>query len=227
MATNRGFGFINEGVYHIFNRGVERRPVFTDVKEYQHFVDALWFYRFPHKLRLSFFFALSAAERQLFRHSLEDQEQNKSITLLAYCLMPNHFHLIVKQNQKTGVTSFVANITNSYTKYFNTKHKRPGSLFQGPFKAVRVETDEQLLHLSRYVHINPITAGIIQADALSKYKWSSFPEYENQNVPSLCETTWMTEFFSIRAKYKQFLLDNVDFGKKLEAIKHLALEEIQ
>lgn len=227
MATNRGFGFINEGIYHVFNRGVERRPVFTNNKEHQRFIDTIWFYRFPQQLRLSSFLALSASEQEAFQRSLATQEKNKSVTLLAYCLMPNHFHLIVKQNQEKGISAFIANITNSYTKYFNTKHRRPGSLFQGPFKAVRVETDEQLLHLSRYIHINPVVSGIIQTEMLSSYQWSSLPEYENRSTFSLCDRTWLTQFYSSTGKYRQFLYDQIDYAKKLEAIKHLALEEVK
>ena len=176
------------------------------------------------KLRLSSYYDLSTKEREAFQISLTDKNKDKIVEILAYCLMPNHFHLILRQKQDNGISNFVANFSNSYTKYFNIKHKRPGSLFQGPFKAVHVETDEQLLHLSHYIHINPVSSGVIKPEKLEEYFWSSFPEYLGKSQLAICDTNWLSGFFSTKKKYKQFVFDQIGYAQKLESIKHLALE---
>jgi putative transposase len=224
MATIRGLVFLTGEIYHVFNRGVERREVFTDIREYKRALNTLWFYRFPQKLRLSSYYDLSTKEREAFQISLTDKNKDKIVEILAYCLMPNHFHLILRQKQDNGISNFVANFSNSYTKYFNIKHKRPGSLFQGPFKAVHVETDEQLLHLSHYIHINPVSSGVIKPEKLEEYFWSSFPEYLGKSQLAICDTNWLSGFFSTKKKYKQFVFDQIGYAQKLESIKHLALE---
>ena len=91
--------------------------------------------------------------------------------------MGNHFHFLIKQASDNGISKFMANFTNSYTKYFNTKHQRVGPLFQGVFKAVHVDSDEQLIHLSRYIHLNPVMGFVIKAEELKDYKWFSYPNY--------------------------------------------------
>lgn len=139
--------------------------------------------------------------------------------------MPNHFHFLLRQKQKNGVSTFAANFTNSYTRYFNTKHERVGPLFQGLFKAVRVESDEQLMHISRYIHLNPISSFLVEPDRLENYQWSSYPEYV---VPSSKNNITNKEIvlglFSSRKAYKQFVLDQVDYARRLEQIKHLAFD---
>lgn len=89
--------------------------------------------------------------------------------------MPNHFHLLLQQIRDGGITEFISKLTNSYTRYFNIRNKRIGPLFQGEFKAVHVETDEQLIHLSRYIHLNPIVSYITKK--LESYQWFSYLEY--------------------------------------------------
>lgn len=123
------------------------------------------YYRFEHVPKsFSHYLTLSLADRASYRQSLD--KTPIAIDILAYCLMPNHFHLLAEQNSNHGILKKLSNIANGYAKYFNTKYHRVGSLFQGPFKAVLVETDEQLLHLSRYIHINPVVSGVVATDDL-------------------------------------------------------------
>lgn len=139
--------------------------------------------------------------------------------------MPNHFHLILKQLTDNGVSRFVSNVSNGYAKYFNTKHQRVGPLFQGPFKAVRVETDEQLLHLTRYVHLNPVTAFLIKPKDLENYSWSSLGEYLGEKNKGICTVGMVRNFFKNTDDYRKFVLDQVDYARELEKIKHLTFEE--
>lgn len=138
--------------------------------------------------------------------------------------MPNHFHFLLKQKIDHGISNFISNFTNSYTKYFNTKYDRVGPLFQGLFKAVLVESEEQLIHLSRYIHLNPVTSSLVKPEDLQNYYWSSYPEYVDLLEDSLTNKHLILDFFPSIDKYKEFVLDQVDYAKKLEFIKHLILD---
>ena len=135
--------------------------------------------------------------------------------------MPNHFHFLVKQVLDRGISIFLSQLQNSYTKFFNTKYERFGPLFQGAFKAVRIESDEQLIHTSRYIHINPVVSGI--TDSLETYEYSSYFEYVNKSI--FCSTDEILSFFKNRKDYIKFLEDQIAYGKSLELIKHLMFDE--
>ncbi len=215
--------FANGKIYHIFNRGVEKRPTFTDKRELSRATETLKYYRFADlPIRLSHFINLD----NTFQHEMLKtiNISQKHVEILAYCFMPNHFHFLLKQINDNGISKFIANFTNSYTKYFNTKHDRVGHLFQGTFKAVHVSADEQLLHLARYIHLNPISSFLIETDALEHYPWSSHPAYVNSAISDFIEKDTILNFFPNLESYKQFLLDQVDYARTLESIKHLALE---
>ncbi len=97
------------------------------------------------------------------------KNDNKSVEVVAYCLMPNHFHLLVKQVSEGGISKYLRQAINSYAKYFNTKYKRVGSLFQDMFRAVHIETDEQFIHVSRYIHLNPLVSYLVGKKELLSY----------------------------------------------------------
>lgn len=225
MASPRSIVFRNGYLYHVFNRGVERRPIFLSKRDRERFVSLLEYYRCDHIPKsYSHFLALSLAERTAFRQTLELKP--KAVDILAYCLMPNHFHLLVRQNTNNGIHQFLSNIANAYAKYFNTKRHRVGPLYQGPFKAVFVETDEQLIHLSRYIHINPVVSGVIDLKHLATYPWSSLPVYIEEGKPSFVTTQLILGHFKNHSAYSRFVIDQVEYAKELEKIKHLSLEEV-
>lgn len=225
MPTNRKCVFANDEVYHIFNRGVEKRPTFTDKRELDRGIKTLDFYRFANlPLKLSKFLVLPEVERIKFTQDLYGNYE-KLVEIVCYCLMPNHFHFLVKQIKKGGVSTFAANFTNSYTKYFNTKHERVGPLFQGLFKAVRVESDEQLIHVSRYIHLNPVSSFLINPEQLENYQWSSYLEYLSVTENKITDRGIVLDMFSSREEYKKFILSQADYARQLEQIKHLTLEE--
>lgn len=223
MPTNRKIVFANDYYYHVFNRGIDRRDVFTDKREFLRAQKTLKYYRFSSlKIKLSRFLKLTQEDRLKYFTRIETK--NKLIEIIAYCLMPNHFHFLLKQLQEGGISKFLADFTNSYTKYFNTKHDRTGPLFQGLFKAVLVETDEQLIHLSRYIHLNPTTSSIVEIDQLDKYPWSSFQEYLGQSKDKICVASEILGFFKRTKSYKDFVFDQALYAKQLHRIKHLLLE---
>lgn len=224
MAANRKTVFANGEIYHIYNRGVEKRPTFTSRREFERAIETLEYYRFAKPpYRFSHFIRLDKELKDLALKKLSANE--KLVEFLAYCLMPNHFHFLLRQIADNGISKFAANFTNSYTKYFNTKHDRIGPLCQGIFQGVHVESDEQLVHVSRYIHLNPVSSFLIKPEQLEKYEWSSYPTYLNTKASEVVEKRTILDFFSNGPnKYKRFVLDHVDYARNLERIKHLALE---
>lgn len=205
--------FEEEGIYHVFNRGVEKRDIFLDEQDYQIFLYYLYIYVVP-------------LERVLIKHPhmpirLRGKNLSSEVEILAYCLMPNHFHLLIKQKSFDGVSKLLKQLTNAYAGYFNKKYDRVGGLFQGRFKAVPVETNEQLLHTSRYIHLNPLASDLTKD--LQSYQWSSYLEYINKKDDLICSRETISFFFQT-SKYTDFVMDQADYAKELESVKHLTLD---
>lgn len=224
MTTQRKVIFANEQIYHVFNRGIERRPVFLTKWEYSRALETIKYYQFSN-LPFRFSKLLNLPDEQKNKYLLDIKSENKKLVeIIAFCLMPNHFHFMLKQLKENGISKFIANFTNSYTKYFNTKHERFGPLFQGVFQAVHVETDEQLIHLSRYIHLNPVASLIVKDKDLENYPWSSLPEYLSKSGENFCHKQIVLDFFKSVRDYKKFLKDQIVYAKELEKIKHITLE---
>lgn len=177
--------FTESGFYHVYNRGHNKQDIFYDNKDYRRYIKRLSEYLKKHK-----------------------------VTLLAYCLMPNHLHLILRQDNDESIDRFIHRLHTAYTMYFNKKYDKVGAVFQGRFKAKLIDTDEYLLHVSRYIHINPLELIHAQGRALSSelenYPWSSYAEYVHPHSKSLCNPTFILNYFSnspIRGKatYKAFV----------------------
>ena len=135
--------------------------------------------------------------------------------------MPTHLHFILKQSRDAGISIFMSNILNSYTRYFNTRHKRKGPLWESKFQNVLVDTDEQLLHLSRYIHLNPVTAYLV--DKPEDWIYSSYPEFIGKNnSQQLCN---FNEFMEIQpSSYRRFVEERTNFQRELAQIKNLLIE---
>ena len=217
---------VTDEFYHIFNRGVASQPTFLSKRDYQRMMEIIPFYRndsLPFKY--SKFLSLPIRERAIVWEKIV-KRRDSLVEIIAYCLMPNHFHFLLKQTKENGIRRFIGNVVNSYTKYFNTKRGRTGPLFQGRFKAVRIETDNQLLHLSRYIHLQPFTSYLVKSlEELIEYPYSSFPEYLGKVKEGVCVKEEILAHFKSKKGYKQFVFDNADYQRKLERIKHLLLEE--
>jgi len=197
---------ITDQYYHIFNRGVARQPMFKEVRDYKRFIKTMQYYQHV-KPKLRFSDYLNSKDKNL--PNLE-----KTVEIIAYCLMPNHFHFLLRQKVGKGISDFVRISANSYD--------RVGPLMQGKFKAILVETDEQLLHLSRYIHLNP-TSSFVTND-LEKYYWSSYLEYTSEAALPICEKETILSFFSSQEAYRQFVLDQENYARKLTEIEHLLSE---
>ena len=205
-------------IYHIFNRGVNKADIFFLETDYKRFTTTAAHYKnFTQKFTASIISGVSDTVSE----KLNRMEKPK-IQILAYCLMPNHFHFLIKQLENNGITWFMQHLANSYVHYLNVKYKRVGPLFQGPFKNVLVDSDEQLLHVSRYIHLNPLASGL--APDLKKYRWSSYNSYIGNGEDYLSNPELILNNFKTKEDYEKFVLDQADYAKSLEYIKHHILD---
>lgn len=216
---------VQDFYYHIYNRGVNKRPLFKTKRDCNRFMLLIRFYKtIDYPIKFSKFIKLAVDQRKEIWNRLATGKTH--IDILAYCLMPNHFHFLLKQNTKNGISKFLANLQNSYAKYFNIKNERIGPLFQGQFKAVKIDSEEQLLHVSRYIHLNPYSSAIAKdSKSLEDYIWSSLPEYIGSDIQyEICAKEVVLNSFKNPESYKKFVFDNTDYQKELENIKHLTFD---
>jgi putative transposase len=223
MVTIRKVPLVAGEIYHIFNRGIDGRITFGDENELSRFIKAIKFYMYlSPPMSLSRFIELTDPFK--IRISVESWGQNL-VSVMDYCLMPNHFHLILKQETEGGIPHFMSQLLNSYTRYFNIKNKRVGQLFLDQFKNVLVENDYQLLHLARYLHLNPYSSKLILCkNELIGYKWSSFREHFYKGEDKICDTTIVDSNFKTNDDYKKFVFDNADYQRTLKTLRHLMTE---
>lgn len=178
--------YLEKGYYHIYNRGVEKRAIFMDEQDYSVFLSYLKEYLSPRndnelrdKLSRD---ETSSKEKAKILKALRLNNFNNNIYLLAYCLMPNHFHFFIKQNDSLAIKNFMQSFTTRYTMYFNKKYKRVGSLFQSVYKAVLITHDSYFIHLSKYIHHQALFPQGLTLSSASKGKTlrvqpSSYPDY--------------------------------------------------
>lgn len=215
---------VTDHYYHVFNRGVAHQPTFLRERDYERFLFYLSYYR--HKeapVRLSKLLQIPKDVRNKILEGLEIAN-DVIVEIVAYCCMPNHFHILLKQRADGGVSLFMRKVTDGYTRYFNTKHQRVGPVFQGAFKAVHISNNEQLLHVSRYIHLNPVVSAVVRKNDFLAYPWSSLKNYMNNKISSFVNSQPILENFRDPQKYLEFVNDQIDYGKRLEEIKHLTFE---
>ncbi len=176
--------FAPEEYYHVYNRGIEKRTVFLGPKDYERFLSLLYLCNSKTRIHRSDFFQKDYIE--IF--SIERGE--RLVDIGAFCLMSNHFHLLLRERVEGGISAFMQKITTAYTMYFNKKNNRSGSLFQGVFKAEHCNNDRYLNYLFAYIHLNPVLDRdsdtsqtytkeeiMIAKESLISYRYSSFLEY--------------------------------------------------
>lgn len=216
---------VNGEIYHVFNRGTSLQPTFFNNRDYQRLLNAMIYYRnIELPMKLSLFLTVAGDKRNEFINKASEKA-NFWVEIISFCFMPNHIHFLLRQIEDNGISRFIGKMTNSYTRYLNTKQKRSGPFFQGRFKAVRIENSEQLLHCSRYIHLNPLTSYVVKNEIeLENYSYSSFPEYLGKIKKEICQKKIILDQFKSISTYKKFVLDQADYQRELELIKHLVME---
>lgn len=174
-------------------------------------------------MRLSYFLNLELKDKEKVLQEIKDKNR-KIINILCYSLMPNHYHMLLKQEEDSGIENFICRAVNGYVKYLNIRNKRVGPLFQGAFKAVRVETDEQLIYLSRYIHLNPVAGYLVNFEKILNYKWTSLGQYLTE-VESFVDKDFIINYFGNKDKYFMFIKDFEDYKKSFTDIEYLTIDE--
>ena len=218
-AKNATKTYVENGYYHIYNRGVEKRVIFLDQQDYGVFLSYLKEYLLPKKEKeLHERFSdpqISSVEKNKVLKSLHLNNFNQEITLLAYCLMPNHFHFFVKQKSINAIDRFMNSLATRYTMYFNRKYKRVGSLYQAVYKAVLIKNEAQFLHLSRYIHKQALDL---------KNQPCSYPEYLGLRQTLWIKPDEVLNYFSRTnpsLSYQNFVAQQ----EENEKLKNLTLED--
>ena len=212
----------NGEVYHIFTRSIADFQIFNDTSEFDHTIQLFRYYKAKNDLKFSEFIDSKLVHQIGFDLALEAISKNNTplVQIIAYCLMPTHIHLILKQLANKGISIYMSNILNGYTRYFNAKHHRKGPLWESEFKNVLVKDDEQLLHLTRYLHLNPATANLVKKP--EDWIFSSYKEYLSQSDSNICEFEDILEINLLI--YRKFVNDRIACQRELAKIKNLIMD---
>lgn len=206
--------------YHIFTRSIAKYTIFNNGADFARMIELLNLFHFTN---LDYTYP---AFKKLIRKTQDEilaDIQNKgckSVEIIAYCPMPTHLHLILKQLEDNGISNFMSRVLNSYSRYFNIKHERTGPLFEGRFKSVCIKDDIQLLHTTRYLHLNATSAGLV--DKPEDWQFSSYGEYIGTSNRNICNLSVLPDFSP--EKYKQFVNDQKSYQQSLQIIKNLMID---
>ncbi|MFZ3020047.1 MAG: transposase [Minisyncoccia bacterium] len=209
---NRKTPFSVGEYYHIYNRGVEKREIFLDEHDYKRFLRLIFFCNSEKKIE----------SRELLGFKISEGLEHRGQTIVdigAFCLMPNHFHLLLKEKVDNGISIFMKKVLTAYSMYFNIKNKRSGSLFEGTFKSSHADNDEYLKYLFAYIHLNP--AKIADShwresknnedayEFAKNYKYSSFSSYLDNSKEESLILNYLTfpEYFTNSTEWKNSILD--------------------
>ena len=216
--------------YHIFSRSIADFVVFNNDRDFFRMINLSQYFQFRQRPRRFSDFIESWRSQEGnsnggFKKFLLSKINNKNqiVQIIAYCLMPTHIHLILKQLADNGISIFMGNLLNSYSRYFNTKHKRKGPLWESKFKNVLIDNDEQLLHLTRYIHLNPTTAFLV--DAPENWRFSSYNEYlgKIKAEEKICQ---FEDILDIQPNsYREFVNDRIAYQRQLAEIHRLLIDK--
>ena len=206
-------------LYHVFTKSIAGYRIFRGDEDYSRMIEMLRYYKYERPpMRFSIY--QEAIEKGITSINNELSSKDTLVDLIAFCIMPTHIHLILCQLKENGISLFMQNLLNSYSRYFNVKYERKGPLWQGRFKGILIETDEQLLHLTRYIHLNPTSDGLV--DHPEDWSYSSYNEYLGSSLDVL--TNFNKYLVIDAATYKTFVDSRKDYQQRLSEIKHLCLE---
>lgn len=210
--------FVLEEYYHLYNRGNSKQKIFHDHEDYNRFVSLLYVANSNRQ------FKTNLLPKNIF--SLDRDKPLVSIG--AYCLMPNHFHLLITQSEEGDISKFMQKLSTAYSMYYNKKYERTGGLFEGKFKSEHIGDDRYCKYIFSYIHLNPIKLidshwkenGIRNVeqtlDFLKKYKYSSYLDYLDKNsrqVKALLDEKYFPDYFPSQEKFKKEILEWIQYGK--------------
>lgn len=218
MKTTSRRGIITGEIFHILNRGVDKRNIFLDDRDYFRFIHDLFEFNDVNSIsNLGYFLKQGQSIDFGNRYDRKKSKRRRLIVeVLAFCLMPNHFHLLVRQKKDGGITKFMRKLGVGYANYFNQKYKRTGTLFQGKYKAVLVNREAHFIHLPYYIHFNPLDLIMPEwrtekikdfqkaVKFLESYRWSSHLDYiGKKNFPSVTQREFLLKIFGGAENYQK------------------------
>lgn len=221
-------------IFHTLNRGVDKRKIFLDDQDYFRFIHDL--FEFNDEERINTTFYHFKQYNDIASRKIERKKRKLLVEIYAFCIMPNHYHLLMSPRVKNGISKFMKKLNMGYAKYFNQKYKRRGALFEGRYKFIIVNNEAHFIHLPYYIHLNPLDLKFPEwrtraikhyKDALNfleSYRWSSYLDYiGKKNFPSLTHRKFLSEYFGSPEQYKK---DTAEWLKEidLEITKNLTLE---
>ena len=203
--------FVPGSYYHIYNRGAHQQKLFLDEKDYQTFTEILGYYlTYPQGI------AQSILHRKPKDYKVTNLvKKSPSCSLIAYCLMPNHFHFMIRQeDNELTISDLMRRVCIGYSMYYNDRHHHSGTIFQGRYKNILVENEYQWIYLSKYIHRNPIHLQSYEPCKLHDYKYSSYLSYVNEiNNPWLDKKTLLDRYHkNPKLEYQKFVEDGGDIG---------------
>ncbi len=216
--------FVNGEYYHIYNRGVDKRDVFLDILDYERFLISM---ELLNDERDGLMLEWRDIKRVDPRAKLLDFQElssrnNPAVEIIAYCINPNHYHFILRQLRDDGIKSFMHKLSTSYTNHFNVKYERSGSLFQGPFKSVLINSNEYLLYLSAYVNKNNFIHGYNKDDS---WPYSSLACYLGEKDGKLVNKDIILNQFRNAAEYKYFMQRNALYMREKKGLEKYLIED--
>ena len=174
MATSKRY-FEAGHFYHVMTKSIAGYIIFRSKSDYKRMLKMIEYYSYESiPLKFSHYLYNSVKSRNS-KIEINLKDFSKLVDIVSYCLMPTHIHILLTPLKDNAVSTFMGNLLNSYTRYFNIKNKRKGPLWQGRFKSVHVDTDEQLLHLTRYIHLNPSSGGLVEDP--EQWMYSSYRQF--------------------------------------------------
>jgi putative transposase len=185
--------------YHLYNRGTEKRKIFLDRSDYERFLALLYLANGHEPVRIENI-RRNEQGRTLLKRVMETPPQKPLISVAAYCLMPNHFHLLVREESESGISRFMQKLSTAYTMYFNKKYERSGTLFQGKYKSRHAESDRYLKYLLAYIHLNPHTSKTARI-----YEYSSYADFVGIERPQgrILNTSVLPLYFESARDFKK------------------------
>lgn len=222
-------------IIHVLNRGVDKRKIFLDKQDHFRFIHDLFEFNDEDSVNNNFY---TFNNNDVRRHYIKKERKPRKllVDIHAFCLMHNHYHLLISPRVDKGVSLFMKKLNGGYAKYFNEKYKRSGALFQGKYKRIIVNKDAHFIHLPYYIHLNPLDLILPEwrerelnnfAKAikfLDSYRWSSHLDYLGKNnFPSITNRKLLLDFFGGEKGYENSIknwLGQLDFSN----IKGLILE---
>lgn len=227
----RNIRFVNKEIYHVYNRSVEKREIFVDDQDRFRFIHDLFEFNDEAPAVNLYYKRPLIQSYEAKPRKIEQQKRKLLVEILAFVVMPNHFHLLLRQIKENGISNFMHKLGTGYTMYFNQKYERAGSLFQGTYKAILVNQEAHFIHLPYYIHFNPLDLKFPEwrdreiknykqaMKFLENYRWSSFLDYiGKKNFPSVTQREFLNEFFEGPENYKK---------DAMKWLKEMDLEEIE